>query len=192
MKRKRILKIFVYILTPLGLYFLIGPIWIRINEAKMDAINDRIQKEGTGFVFSEVINKKFPESNFVTVFNRALRESETNQTIKVINFWYTRCAPCIQELPELNQLVRDYDSTDVVFIAFTPDDNITVKKFLTEYQFDYHIIPDSRQLIKEIMPVMIYPTHLVVNNDGKIIYSNSGFKYNEVRYVLDSLKSSPE
>src|SRR5262245_23129895 len=51
---------------------------------------------------------------------------------KVINFWATWCAPCLHEMPLLNDLSKKYASKDVTFVAVSVDENgpKDVKPFL--------------------------------------------------------------
>ena len=43
--------------------------------------------------------------------------------VVVINLWFTSCAPCIEEMPELNKLVKEYENNDaVLFLALALDE----------------------------------------------------------------------
>ena len=84
----------------------------------------------------------------------------------IINFWFTACKPCIQEMPHLNKLVAA-NKDSIVFIAPAPENEVQIKKFLKKYTFDYNIIPSSIDLITT-MNIENFPTHLVVDRDGII------------------------
>jgi thiol-disulfide isomerase/thioredoxin len=42
---------------------------------------------------------------------------------KVINVWATWCAPCIGEMPILNEIAKKYESQGVTFVAVSVDEN---------------------------------------------------------------------
>ena len=42
---------------------------------------------------------------------------------KVINVWATWCAPCIGEMPVLNEVAKKYESQGVTFVAVSVDEN---------------------------------------------------------------------
>jgi thiol-disulfide isomerase/thioredoxin len=42
---------------------------------------------------------------------------------KVINVWATWCAPCIGEMPILNQIAKKYEAQGVTFVAVSVDEN---------------------------------------------------------------------
>ncbi len=82
----------------------------------------------------------------------------------VYNFWFTGCRPCIEELPQLNSLVDNYgDKTN--FVAITFNDSGMVNKFLRKRKFNYSILVDANDLVRE-MNVTAYPTHIIVDEKG--------------------------
>lgn len=86
--------------------------------------------------------------------------------IIVIKFWFLRCAPCLEEIPELNKLANKYkNNPDVEFLAPATDDMAAVKAFLTKKQFSYNILPDSYNIHGDFK-VAGYPTHLVIYKNG--------------------------
>ena len=64
-----------------------------------------------------------------------------------INFWFTRCPPCIEELPLLNQLKENFKDK-VNFISITFDDLAAVEVFLKKHNFDFkhinHLPPKNK------------------------------------------------
>lgn len=85
----------------------------------------------------------------------------------VMNFWFTGCKPCIQEMPFLNEVVAANKSGKVVFIAPAPENEGQVKKFLKKFSFNYTITPSSGDLISSLN-IENYPTHLVIDKEGII------------------------
>src|ERR1700677_273756 len=53
--------------------------------------------------------------------------------VVLLNFWATWCAPCIQELPALEQMQRDLPQVNVVTVS-TDEDEATYRSFLTRYR----------------------------------------------------------
>lgn len=100
--------------------------------------------------------------------------------IVVLNLWGTFCAPCIQEMPKLNELVKRYKDKDVVFLSATADNKQVLEIFLPKHPFDYQVLPASFGIIRQYAPkkkassqsdqpsgfMMVLPTHLVIDRDG--------------------------
>lgn len=100
-----------------------------------------------------------------TYDNQQLRDKYT-----VIKTWFIACKPCIVEFPDLNELVASYaDRESVQFLSLALDDKEELITFLEKKPFAYSVVADQRELIQKELHLGIYPTHLVVGPDGKII-----------------------
>ena len=98
--------------------------------------------------------------------------------VVLLNFWFINCAPCRTEMPDLNELKKEYaNNKDVVFIAITFDKEAAVKKFLQKTTFDFQIIADAIPIIEEYM-VEAFPTSIVIGKDGKVVDSKMGGSFN--------------
>lgn len=56
----------------------------------------------------------------------------------VVNFWATWCAPCIKEMPDLDELSRKY--TDMTFVGVAIDTLPNVERFLKKVQVSYPLL----------------------------------------------------
>lgn len=125
------------------------------QQAKIETFkNNLVNKPINDFELTDLTNKKW---NSMGLRGRVL----------VINFWFTACKPCIQEMPHLNKLVEEYKNNEVVFLAPAPESESQIKKFLKKYSFDYNIVPSSIDLITA-MNIENFPTHLIIDKEGII------------------------
>ncbi|WP_158796415.1 TlpA disulfide reductase family protein [Pedobacter sp. L105] len=89
----------------------------------------------------------------------------------VLNFWFTSCAPCISEMPEMNDMVAKYkDDNSVFFVAVTYNSPDEVKAFLKRKDFKFNILAGRADIIKEY-GISGYPTSMVIDKTGNIAYS---------------------
>jgi len=93
--------------------------------------------------------------------------------VVVLNFWFIACPPCRVEIPKLNQLVKDFEGKNVVFIAFAPDSEEDLRAFLEETKFDYQVVAQATPIAKEY-GVTGAPTHIVVDKEGRIAAERRG------------------
>lgn len=113
--------------------------------------------------------------------------------IVVINLWATWCAPCIAEMPELNDLVNKFKDKDVVFLAAAPEDKTVLEGFLQKNPFTYQIFPGALDIIKKYSPkekpdavtikprtIQALPTHIVIDRDGTIAKHSWGFSVHTI------------
>lgn len=83
----------------------------------------------------------------------------------VLNFWFIGCAPCRQEIPSLNTLVKEFAKKDVVFLALALDDEKDLKEFLKKSPFTYTIVPKASE-VSQKYGVEAFPTHIVIDRNG--------------------------
>ncbi|TPD65574.1 TlpA family protein disulfide reductase [Flavobacterium microcysteis] len=65
-----------------------------------------------------------------------------DENVIVLNIWATWCEPCIEEMPLLNRLKKQYsDKKNIVFLSLSTDkDSVKIKSFLATSKFDFEDI----------------------------------------------------
>ena len=132
----------------------------------------------------------FDEDEFAMDFlardinGNAVKLSELRGKVVVLNFWFIKCAPCVMEMPDLNEVVSMYDSNDVVFIGITFDSKELVEQFLQTKAFEYIITPNANDVVS-IYGVQSFPTNMVINQQGQIVLKEIGYRTN-IKDVLVS------
>ena len=87
----------------------------------------------------------------------------------MLNFWFTRCQPCIREIPDLNKLVEIYSAKNVVFISFAPETSSIVKEFLVKHPFNFKTVANSEPIRSEQFKLFsAWPYTILVDREGKI------------------------
>ena len=104
--------------------------------------------------------------------------------VVVLNFWFTKCAPCIAELNDLNRIYdRYHDRADIVFIAPTFEFAENIDSFLVDHPFNYAILPEAYEAIKNYK-AMAYPLNVIIDFDGRIAFVAAG-GLPGIEYLLD-------
>lgn len=118
-----------------------------------------------------------PDFKAVTIDNKVIELSKLKGQVVVLNFWFTHCQPCIEEMPGFNKLVESYAHKNVQFISFTYDSPAKVGEFLKETPFKFNIVADNDEVRRESFKLFsVWPYTIIINKDGKIIYMNCGTK----------------
>lgn len=110
--------------------------------------------------------------------------SDLRGKIVVLNFWFTKCGPCITEIPDLNKLVDLYTEKEVVFLAITFNKKEIVRSFLKKHPFNYTILANASTAIN-IYGVRSFPTNMVINKKGEIVFKELGYRTN-IKDVLQA------
>lgn len=109
--------------------------------------------------------------------------------VVVLNFWFTGCAPCIKEIPELNNLVKDFSGKQVVFLALSSTDSPElIRKFVQRKSFNYKLIAESesRPFIQQ-RGIMYFPTHVVLDKVGNFAFGSSGYSKETVEILRSEI-----
>ena len=91
----------------------------------------------------------------------------------VINNWGTWCAPCVREMPEIQEIYKKYaKDKDVAIVTINNDEDAAkVQKFMTDRKFNFPVLRDNHYL--NDAGVNVFPTTWFISRDGKIIYETN-------------------
>jgi peroxiredoxin len=108
--------------------------------------------------------------------------------IVVLNFWFINCPPCRIEMPGLNELADSFRSNEkIVFISIALDSKESLQNFLKTSPFKYKIIGDGGNIAAQY-GVGSYPTHVILDKEGKVFFHTSGLAVNTVYWLKKSIK----
>jgi peroxiredoxin len=120
------------------------------------------------FKFYQMAGKDFPQFEAKNLENELFNNNQLIGKKTIIKTWFINCKPCIEEMPELNKLVEQYEGKDVQFISLALDKRDDLIKFLQKREFKYATLPEQEDLIKNKLELNTYPTHLIIDKAGKI------------------------
>lgn len=113
---------------------------------------------------------------------------EMEGEIILVNFWATWCPPCIAEMPNLNELHKDYgDKIRFLFIA--NDDLEKVQAYLTKNNYDLPVYFQKSKAPSTLYSRSI-PATFLIDDRGKIIMKKIGvsdWNSETVRNQIDEL-----
>lgn len=119
-----------------------------------------------------------PDFNAVSIDGQKIELSKLKGKVVVLNFWFTRCQPCIEEMPALNKLVRHYSGQEVAFISFAPEDITTLQEFFKKHPFEFTAIPKADDIRRDKFKLFsVWPYSIIIDREGKISkmwFSNPG------------------
>jgi len=88
--------------------------------------------------------------------------------VVVLEFWATWCVGCIEEIPQLNALVRSLDPNKVQFIAVDDEDPALVKKFLAKSPISGWVALDTTKKVIDAYDAQVRPRTVVIDPQGQI------------------------
>ena len=122
------------------------------------------------------LGSEFPSFELEQLNGTKLYSSSLKGKVLFINFWFTACVPCIEEMPELNKLVKAYGDK-VEFLSITFDSVEKVQKFLDKRNFDFKHLVNASDFLKNELQNKSYPRNIIVNKLGEIALINDGLPF---------------
>ena len=111
----------------------------------------------------------FPEFDLTDLAGNHYTNQNTKGKTLILKTWFIACKPCVEEMPMLNELVGKYSTRDdLVFISLALDSQAELEEFLKKRDFDYQVVASQKELIQGKLDLQLYPTHLIINQDGSI------------------------
>ena len=97
--------------------------------------------------------------------------------VVVLDFWATWCSPCVKSVPHLRSLAERHRDDPFVLVSISTDrGRRSLERFLVRHRMDWPQVHDpKRRLTAGTFGVRRYPTYLVVNHRGEIVYQVSGW-----------------
>lgn len=113
--------------------------------------------------------KKLPAYDFVDLKGKSHNKADTKGKILVLKCWFITCKVCVEEFPELNALVDKYKDENIDFVSLAFDEKDKLVEFLKTKPFKFSTIPLQKDYMSKKLKVKQYPSHLIVDADGKIL-----------------------
>jgi len=109
----------------------------------------------------------------------------------VLNFWATWCAPCVEEMPTLQQVARDYADRGVVVVGLGIDRAEAIRRFKTQLNLDLPLLvagATGSELARELgNPSGALPYTVLISPRGTVVQTRLGLVRPELlRSWLDS------
>jgi thiol-disulfide isomerase/thioredoxin len=162
----------------------------KFTQEELQEMMETYQNQSASFD-AALKGKPLPDFVFKDILGNTYTPEDIKGKVVVINLWFISCAPCIEEMPELNKLVKEYENNDaVLFLALALDEKgPRLNTFLETHVFNYNIVPDSQDYIIKKLQTNSFPTHMVLDKNSNVVFTLSGFTPGVGELIKSSINS---
>ena len=109
--------------------------------------------------------------------------------VVLLNFWWSQCAPCLEELPSLLELHHEMPSLAILAVSID-DDQATYSRFLVRHHVDLITVRDPSESAAQLYHTDMWPETYLIDRNGIIRRKFVGpqdWTSPEIRNYLSSL-----
>ncbi len=113
------------------------------------------------------------------------------EKLTLIDFWTTRCKPCRKAIPYLNKISEQYKNKGVNVIGINCDGPRSISKvspLSKSLNIQYPILLDINNELLNDLNLSAYPTLIIVNPKGKIVWIHEGFVTGDEEVILSEIE----
>jgi thiol-disulfide isomerase/thioredoxin len=111
--------------------------------------------------------------------------------LTLIDFWATWCKPCTKAIPELNKIYEMYRDKGVEIIGINGDGPRSVSKVAPvskALKIKYPVLIDLNASVKADLNVIVFPTLLIVNTEGNVVWVHEGFVTGDTEVIIAEIE----
>ena len=136
-------------------------------------VNDSIANNYKNINYA--IGKKFCDFETVSLNNDTISNHDLLGKVTMVNLWFEGCAPCIAELGALSKLYYKYkNNSSFQFLSFTVDYFEVARNAVNTYKIPFTVCPVPRELASIMNFKSGFPTNIIINKEGIIVFFKSG------------------
>jgi len=111
----------------------------------------------------------------------------------VISFFATWCKPCMRELDAISEVYQDWQEETgmkVIIVSIDDGQNVAkVKPLVDSKGWDYYTLLDPNGDFKRAMNVQMVPTLFVMNADGTVAESHTGYADGSEENIIELIRT---
>ncbi len=132
-----------------------------------------------------------PSFALETLAGEPLRDEHFRGKVLLLDFWATWCGPCVAAVPRLRRLANEMADEPFVLLSVSVDRTPTlVEKFVARHKMDWPQVWDQGSAFSRRCGVHSFPTYMLVNHAGEVVYNRSGWSSSVERQLRKEIAAA--
>lgn len=116
------------------------------------------------------VGDEAPQFAIKTDKGTTVTRSEFGGKLLVLNFWATWCPPCVEEIPSLDQLQKQFAGSGLIVLGVSVDQNERAyRQFLERAKVAFETARDPAAHISASYGTYKYPETYIIDSHGKVV-----------------------
>lgn len=117
-----------------------------------------------------------PDFTLKDINGKTVKLSDYKGKKVILNFWAVWCKYCLMEMPDFNELNKEFakDNNAVILAVDVQESEEKVKEYLTSNNINLNVLMDTDGAVSRTYGVSGYPTTFFINKDGSFYTYISG------------------
>ena len=122
------------------------------------------------------VGAKMPEYSALWLDGSKFDLASRRERVVLLNVWATWCAPCREEIPELQTIHAKYGPRGFEVIGVSVDEGgaDAVREFVAEQKMTYPVVLDAEGKLATVLQTSMLPTSVLLDRDGKVVWKKIG------------------
>jgi peroxiredoxin len=122
---------------------------------------------------------------------KLVRLSDYKGQVVLVNFWATWCAPCKQEIPHLNRMLKSYKDQGFTVLAISTDSPQTLSQVgrLARRWAVTTLLDPEGQVVATLNPRGVAPYTLFVDRQGRMALDHDGYHSGDEVKMEEAVKA---
>ena len=140
---------------------------------------------------SALVGKAAPEINLKTLDGTEFRLSERKDKVVILDFWASWCGPCLQVMPQIDQIAADFAEQGVELYAVNLEETPEkIKAALERLKLSPIVLLDRDGRVAQQYGASAIPQTVIIDREGKVarLFVGGGSRFDErLRTALKSV-----
>lgn len=109
----------------------------------------------------------------------------------LVNFWALWCEPCKVEMKQFQSIYDTYKERGFSILAVNQDNQKSTAKvssYISSNEFTFLVSTDPQGEVAQQFNVQSYPTSLLFDKNGTVVYKAIGYKPGDEKKIIDALE----
>lgn len=165
--------IVIFMLIALSLPTLLPAHSVEGQTRSVSAKTEVVDPERSGVAWEDT---KAPDFTLTDLNGHSVSLASLRGKVVLISFWASWCPFCVQDMPVIDQLQKEFGKQGLVVMGINFEDTETARAFMRQHGYTFTTLVDANDQVAQLYEIEVLPTVIVIGRDGNIANRLMGAK----------------